>query len=605
MISPIPENHQQTPLLHSPRFFSVYTDLEGLCVSSNELFKNNFSSGISDSFSQCLIDSISAHCINKYRKALKDCIAQGTSISIELQHRTVIHERCSVYWELSCLPGDTQILWTGMALKDVIEKKNVTDPVRQSELFYRALFAESLDGVLLVNETGVISFSSASVVNILGHEPEDLIGKNCFDFIHPDDLELGLSAFRDELNQAPKQKFIGVRLLHKSGEWLWCMVRGHNLIANPAVGKMLVYFCDDRFRRSAESALLESRERFVHLIQNLNIGIVMCDPGGAILLCNRACLQIFKLPEKELVGKSVFDSSFKLFNDNGKPLNKEEYPVAISMSTGNVMRNQIVGIETNDSAKRIWLEVNAQPVFEEDQKIKHIICSFTDITEKRKLEHQVKIQDQQKQKQLMQATIDGQERERSEISRELHDNISQHLTTTRIYLEVVKDQAEGQTLEMIEQAHKSLMHISHEIRRLSQSLAPPELRDIGLVESIRDLCNLLRNVHTVQIVFDHQYFKEEFITDTMKLMLFRIIQEQINNIIRHAGASSISIKLQADANELSLDIADDGKGFDVSAVKKGLGLINIINRVELFDGNAEIITSPGNGCLLQIRAPLR
>jgi signal transduction histidine kinase len=91
----------------------------------------------------------------------------------------------------------------------------------------------------------------------------------------------------------------------------------------------------------------------------------------------------------------------------------------------------------------------------------------------------------------------------------------------------------------------------------------------------------------------------------MKLMLFRIIQEQINNIIRHAGASSISIKLQADDNELSLDIADDGKGFDVSAIKKGLGLINIINRVELFDGNAEIITSPGNGCLLQIRAPLK
>ena len=233
---------------------------------------------------------------------------------------------CAIYWELSLVPGDTQIQWTGMAWKDGIEKKNVTDPARQSELFYRALFADSLDGVLLVNETGVISFSSASVVNILGHEPENLIAQNCFDFVHPDDMELGISAFRDELIQAPKQKFIGVRLLHKSGEWLWCMVRGHNLIANPAVGKMLVYFCDDRFRRSAESALVESRERFVHLIQNLNIGIVMCDPGGSILLCNRACLQIFKLPEKELVGKSVFDSSFKLFNDNGNPLNKKNIP---------------------------------------------------------------------------------------------------------------------------------------------------------------------------------------------------------------------------------------------------------------------------------------
>ena len=260
-----------------------------------------------------------------------------------MQHQAFVPGRCAIYWELSLMPGEMQIQWTGMAREDGIERKNGEDPSRQSELFYRALFADSLDGVLLVNEMGVISFSSASVVNVLGYEPEDLIAKNCFDYVHPDDRELGISAFRDELNQSPKQKFIAIRLLQKSGEWLWCMVRGHNLISNPAVGKMLVYFCDDRFRRSAESALVESRERFVHLIQNLNIGIVMCDPAGSILLCNRACLQIFKLPEKELVGKSVFDDSFKLFNDNGNPLTKEEYPIARSMSTGSVVRNQIVG----------------------------------------------------------------------------------------------------------------------------------------------------------------------------------------------------------------------------------------------------------------------
>jgi signal transduction histidine kinase len=285
-------------------------------------------------------------------------------------------------------------------------------------------------------------------------------------------------------------------------------------------------------------------------------------------------------------------------------MTKEEYPIAKSLQTASVVRNQIVGVETDDNGKRIWLEVNVQPVIENDNKIKHVICSFTDITEKRKLERQLKIQEQRKQKQLMQATIDGQERERSEISRELHDNISQHLTTTRIYLEVVKDKAEGQFLDMIEQAHKNLVYIMNEIRRLSQSLAPPELRDIGLMESIRDLCNLLKNVHPIQINFDHKNFNEGSIPDTMKLMLFRIIQEQINNILRHAGSNTISITLETDPSGLRLDIADDGKGFDVAIVKKGLGLINIVNRVELFDGTTDIITSPGKGCLLQIRAPL-
>src|SRR5688572_3231985 len=448
MIAPIPEKQYQPHINYSTRFFSLYTDLDGRCMSSNELFKIKFFAESAPTISQCFTDSILPHCINKYREAIGACITQGTTVSVELHHENFTLGRCAVYWELSLMPGEMKIQWTGMASPDGIEKKNGSDPTRQGELLFRALFADSLDGVLLVNELGVISFSSASVFHVLGYEPEDLIGKNCFDYIHSDDRELGISAFRDELSYSPKLKFIAVRLLQKSGEWLWCMVRGHNLIANPAVGKMLIYFCDDRFRRNAESALVESREKFVHLIQNLNIGIVMCDPDGYILLCNRACIQTFKLPEKELVGKNVFNNSLKLFNDIGKPLAKEEHPIVRSKHTDSVVRNQIVGVETNDSTKRIWLEVNAQPVFDgEDKKIKHFICSFTDITEKRQLEQQVKIQDQQKQKQLMQATIDGQERERSEISRELHDNISQHLTTTRIYLEVIRSEEHTSELQ--------------------------------------------------------------------------------------------------------------------------------------------------------------
>ena len=601
-IAPVPENHPQRELMYSPRFLTLCTDLEGQCLSSNELFKDKFYTGIPDSFAKCFIDSISQRCISKFHEAISECVAQQATISIELQHDSIDNGYCTVYWELAV--NEMHIQWTGMVLQDSAEKKRTEGHARENDLFYRALIADSLDGILLVDEMGVISFSSASVVHVLGHEPQDVIGKYCFDFVHPDDRALSISAFRDELTQTPKTKFIGVRLLQKSGEWLWCMVRGHNLMANPAVGKMLVYFCDDRFRRSAESALVESRERFVHLIQSLNIGIVMCDPKGMILLCNRACLDIFKMAEEELVGRSVFDDTFKVYNDFAKLMTKDEYPIAKSIQTASVVRNQTVGVETDNNGKRIWLEVNVQPVIEEDNKIKHVICSFTDITEKRKLERQLKIQDQRKQKQLMQATIDGQERERSEISRELHDNISQHLTTTRIYLEVVKDKAEGQFLEMLEQAHKSLVYISHEIRRLSQALAPPELRDIGLVESIRDLCNVLKNVHPIQINFDYKNFNEESISDTMKLMLFRIIQEQINNIVRHAGSKTISITLETDPFGLRLDISDDGKGFDVAIVKKGLGLINIVNRVELFDGTTDIITSPGKGCLLQIRAPL-
>ncbi|KAK6020490.1 histidine kinase, partial [Ostertagia ostertagi] len=149
-----------------------------------------------------------------------------------------------------------------------------------------------------------------------------------------------------------------------------------------------------------------------------------------------------------------------------------------------------------------------------------------DITEQKKLSHQLIEQEVQKQKQLVKAAIDAQENERKEIGRELHDNISQHITTTRLYLEVAMEKAEGDVLSMIKLAHKGLQNTVVEIRRLSQSLVPPSLSDIGLVESIEDLCTPLKTTHAFEIEFVHDHFEEARLTDNMKLMIFRIIQEQ-------------------------------------------------------------------------------
>jgi signal transduction histidine kinase len=159
-------------------------------------------------------------------------------------------------------------------------------------------------------------------------------------------------------------------------------------------------------------------------------------------------------------------------------------------------------------------------------------------------------------------------------------------------------------LEMIQLAHKGVLDIINEIRGLSQSLAPPELANIGLVESIKDICNPLKKIHAFKIEFIHSQFSEKTLPDNMKLMLFRIIQEQINNIIRHAAASSIRIQLENMNGQLYLEITDDGKGFDPLKVKRGLGLTNMANRASLFDGRANIISSPGHGCVLQVVAPL-
>jgi signal transduction histidine kinase len=264
-----------------------------------------------------------------------------------------------------------------------------------------------------------------------------------------------------------------------------------------------------------------------------------------------------------------------------------------------------MGVRQVDNTERVWLLVNAELVMDSNENILYVICSFTDITEQKRLSRQLIDQEIQKQKQLMQATIDGQEKERREIGRELHDNISQYLTTTRLYLEVAKEKAEGEILKMINQAHKGMLDIVNEIRQLSQSLIPPSLSDIGLAESILDICTPLENTHAFNIDFEYNYFNEALLPDNMKLMLFRIIQEQINNIIRHAGADTIQIRLRTGEGKMTLSVADNGKGFDMKSVKKGLGFDNINNRASLFGGNVRVDAAPGKGCIIQVTIPLQ
>jgi signal transduction histidine kinase len=209
----------------------------------------------------------------------------------------------------------------------------------------------------------------------------------------------------------------------------------------------------------------------------------------------------------------------------------------------------------------------------------------------------------QNQRRLIQAAIDEHEKEKQQIGKELHDNINQHLATTRLYLEVVRDKVTDESFEIINLAHKSLSYIIKEIRELSQSLVPPTLCDIGLIESVKDICDSLERTHSFSVDFYHRHFNENQLPDNLKLMLFRIIQEQINNIIRHANADKIQISLQSDAEYTILFIADNGKGFDSSAFKKGSGLTNITNRADLFNGQVEINASPGKGCSLSVSIP--
>lgn len=479
---------------------------------------------------------------------------------------------------------------------DITERK-------EAELFYRTLIADSLDGMILLDAEGKISFASPSVKNVLGYAVEDVLGKSGFEFVHPEDLAWASSSFQKEVIENPDVKFITVRLLKKNGHWVWCMVRGHNLLSNPHIGSIVVYFHDDTLRKEAKDALKESERKFRNLIHELPIGVIVQDNQGKTILCNDAFAGLFLRTKEELIGKSILDIVIDPIHENGTRYREEDRPTYKAIRTKEMAKDIVMGVYRPKRNDRVWIIVNADPFFDENDEIVQIIFTVKDITQRKRMEEEELYRQVSHQKQLTQATIDGQEKERREIGKELHDNIGQQLTTIKLFLDFAKTSADEATLEMVNMALKGVSDVINEVRAMSHSLVPHTLKDLGLVDSINELIESLKRTQSLEIQFQHKGFDESSLPENQKMSLFRIIQEQLNNVIKHAGGKKVSIKLYGKASEILLEIRDDGNGFDIKKIRRGLGFINICNRAELFNGKAEIHSRPGQGCHLMVSFP--
>lgn len=205
------------------------------------------------------------------------------------------------------------------------------------------------------------------------------------------------------------------------------------------------------------------------------------------------------------------------------------------------------------------------------------------------------------QQQIMRAQISGQEKERRFISTELHDSINQQLSTARMYLDAAR---ENETLrkELVVKSEEVIRNAINDISLLCNSLTPPTLKDIGLHDAIEDLLSAYIPLNKFKAHLDFNLVPEK-IEEDLQFILYRITQEQVNNIARHAEAKNVWLNYNAGPTGINITIRDDGKGFDVKTQRFGMGLQNIKNRLSLYHGKMEIKSAPGKGCTIVIFIP--
>jgi two-component system sensor histidine kinase UhpB len=208
------------------------------------------------------------------------------------------------------------------------------------------------------------------------------------------------------------------------------------------------------------------------------------------------------------------------------------------------------------------------------------------------------------QKLITETSIQVQEQEREEIARELHDNINQILAASKLYLEhSIKN--EGFQSESLQKGLNNVILAIAEIRQLSHLLIAPSLGDVTLIGAIKQLMENIRFTQSVKLELNIKNYNEGVLNKELKLMFYRIIQEQFNNILKHARASHVIVKIDTNADKFILSIKDNGIGFDTSKNVRGIGLRNIRNRASFYDGITNIFSSPGKGCTLEVSIPAK
>lgn len=505
-------------------------------------------------------------------------------------HQISLQQR-PVFFDISITPvyEEKNIIALSCSARDITEQKNAEEALRQSELKFRSLIENSSDIITMANAEGNIFYGSPSAKKIFGYEESDYMGRHVCSFIHPDSLP-AVAELLENLVTHPDELFtIDLKVFDKPGNERWVQGLASNMLQMPGINALVGNFRDITERKKTEETIRESEYLYKNLFYKSPLPICVCEAGTfQFVEVNEATVQLYGYTRKEFMKMTAFD----IMSPEEKQELQQSLPTANHGNRPSILRKHV-----KKNNETIFVEVWTHAINYKGNNAWLVLTN--DITEKIQLQNQLVEEKIRRQQEIAKAAIDAQENERETLGRELHDNISQVLTTARLYLNCARETPAMQE-NMIKRSIETISSAIEEIRRLSGSMIETFHKEVGLELSVNDLIEKIRLAQKCNITLQFSVPDEQQLDDKLKMTVFRIVQEQLNNTLKHAEASEVQVAIIQKKRLLQVTIADDGKGFDTTRKRNGIGITNIISRTELFNGRVKIDSSPGNGCSMQV-----
>jgi len=474
------------------------------------------------------------------------------------------------------------IIYFENILKD---QKKTASAVLYNEQRLRSVVDTALDGIIVIDEHGIVESFNRGAQNIFGYQAEEILGRN-IKMIMPSPIADEHDSYIEKYIRSGKSSIIGlgreVRGLRKDGTVVPLQISIGEFYQNEKrYFTGFLHSLEDL--QKMQSDLWEEKNLVTTILDTAGALIVVTDKDGRIMRFNKSCEQLTGYSLHEVKGHRPRE--FLIAPENVE-------------TTVNLLRTLLEGGQSlklenqwvTKSGERRTIAWNITSIVDAQNKLQRISAGI-DITEAKKAEEEIQF--------LAHRIIQIQEEERNNISREIHDSLGQSLIALKFLVEnlllnvLPEKKLKTESNQIINYINK----VINDARIISHTLSPIALKKIGLSHAIRELAGSLQLTETV-VRLDIEAL-DDFFPEKWDINVYRIVQEALANIQKHAGATRIDIIAVKKNDGLKLCIKDNGQGIKFAGLQKdrasGMGLLTMRERARLIGGELKIISEPEKG----------
>lgn len=480
-------------------------------------------------------------------------------------------------------------------LRDINDRKKAEQALVESEQKYRTIIETAQEGIWQIDENEIITFVNKYMANLLGYSPAEMLGKNGFLFIDESAKSKAIKNIDERRNGFSSQHEL--TFFNKNGQTIHTLIQSTPLFKKDKYAGSLSMVLDITNRKKAEEELRSSERKYRVLFEDNPLPMLILEyPERNFVAVNKAFVEKFGYSRKELATMNI--RQLRRPDEVHKSEEVERALIHKHHFKGNLYLRKKDGTD-------LLFEVNALEILFNGKRV--YMGSFNDITEQEKAKDDLE-QTNIQLRELASHLQNIREEERASMAREIHDELGQQLTAIKMDISWLNKKL-SPTDETHKQKIKDLFGLIDNtiqtVRRISSELRPAVLDDLGLAEAIRWQIAEFKKRSGIPVNFSSNVDEQKFPAD-ITTGIFRIFQESLTNIARHAEATLVICELKKLSGYLILKITDNGIGFDIhqKSKRKTLGLLGIKERIAMLNGKYQIVSEIKTGTSVSVKIPL-